>query len=239
MSGVFVPFPDRLITDLKICVRPECSDVRITVLQVTGNAVRATICANVNGNMRLLGYIRGGDNAGTTSLDPDYPLSGFMFVGQISDADAGTYSGEFKLDPSCVLPMPNTAYRRYTGAEINKQQFDGKHVLDLKATGLFDISSGATVTLRGEAEDAHFVLWDNEYEYTKVLTVNGCRGKTLKITTSGGVVVSAHTRQRQYYEVVSGGSSLTSGGICAVNTIFNGGSSFPHCYDDADESENN
>ena len=244
-SGVFLPFPDRLITDLKVCALPDCADIYISSVQVTAFSVRVTVCARIDGVEKLLGYIQGGQNPGVESADSGRPLNGFITIGQLQDDDAGTYNGAFLLDPSCVLCIPTAVHHRYNGASVNGLVLDGKRKLEINVIGLFrttQTSSGAQIRLTDEAENAHFIRADNEYSYTRVNTINDCRGTTLNIVTSGGVTTAATVHRHVYPTVIySGGSivlsGISSGGVTAATVTLNGNGGFPHCYGEADESE--
>ena len=256
-TGVFLPFPDRLITDLKVCVLPDCAAVYISSVQVTASAVRVTVCARIDDTEKLLGYIQGGQNPGVESIDSDRPLNGFLVVGQLQYGDAGTYNGTFHLDPSCVLCLPTAVHHRYTGMSINGHQLDGKRKLEINVIGLFratQTSSVAQISLTDEAKNAHFIQADNEYAYTRVNTVNDCKGTILNIVTGGGITADATEHEHVYPTVVYSGGSISSGGvssggitavtiggvssggITAVTITLNGTSKFPHCYGEADES---
>ena len=239
-AGVFVPFPDSLISSLKICVPEACSDVYISSVLVKAGSVRVTVCVSVDGTEKLLGYISGGKTAETVSTDPDYPLNGFLFTGQLSDEDSGVYNGKFRLDPSCIVLMPTLAYRRYFGLSVNGYLVIAGRKLAIHTVGLFRSDTDAVITLSDAAKDAHFVLWDNEYAYTKVLTINGMSATRLHIVTSGGIMASSSVIRRgvptvSAGEITSVGSSGSS--ISAVDVILCGGSSFAHCYGTDDESE--
>lgn len=237
IAGVAVPFPDKIIVGLKLCVLPSCTNVYISSVNIAENYVEVTVCATVKTTDNttgieteteyVLGYIRGGREQRCYSESPERPMSGFLFVGQVDAGDTGVYNGKFMLDPSCMVVMPLAVYCRYPTLWINGDFFKINRMLEIRAVGLFDVTetdAGPCITLATDAKNAHLVLWDNEYAYTKVNTINSYSATTLNIATSGNVSVHGST---------------TSNGAVVADVVLTGGKEFPHCYDrNLDASEN-
>lgn len=94
--------------------------------------VRLVICADD----AVLGTMEADLSAGYTmgtlkSPDPEVKANGFITVGTIPERAYGTYTGIFRLDPSCVLRVPDIVTGKHKKLTINGNTYTLSQSLQL------------------------------------------------------------------------------------------------------------
>ena len=103
--------------------------------------------------------------------------TGYMFLGTIPENAIGSYTGEFYLDPRCIVYMPENVLGHHRKIIVNNTSMDLSSVLQFNTTGLLGLDRDTeTKTLtfkRIQTEDTQaFVNLPNSYK-KKVTGING------------------------------------------------------------------
>lgn len=152
---------------------------------------------------------------------------GHIQLGAIPESAIGSYFGEFYLDPSCVVYMPDSVYGYHSAYKVNNDTYAATQAIELRASGLLTLSvNGSTVafdTVLG-ANESDLI----DFEFSTRSRITGLNGHSIEAIDYEG----------QYYPEITFKDNYMISWRCVAETSdnliigVNGNDTFPNCYGD-------